>query len=327
MTETAIPKHPSNRKIIEMLLLWGWALGKRRGQMQEMIGAPLGNTKGVTLAVAAASQHDANPTSVFLEIYQLTTDGDAEAFWEGPTDPQFWASVVKQARDREKRRKDEIQADALAKAAENAQRQAMLERAANRRRERLHVLPDVPVLPEPAKARKPRKEEPMPTPKPSDRLIYVDPDKVKVRSTDVFNVLVTNDRPMNTAAIVKEMGLEPTVTNIRDVNNRCVYLANKQLAVRVLNGTYRATSQGHTIAARIQHDVSSLEHEQPRAAPPPQVAVSQVVESIDDVIEAVLDLLLPQGFRAADLRYIAPWVDSTKAMITQVNGHQEGRTE
>jgi hypothetical protein len=43
-----------------------------------------------------------------------------------------------------------------------------------------------------------------------------------------------------------------------------------------------------------------------------------VYESIDDTIEAVLDLLLPKGFRAADLRFIAPWVDATKAMIDQV---------
>jgi hypothetical protein len=41
-------------------------------------------------------------------------------------------------------------------------------------------------------------------------------------------------------------------------------------------------------------------------------------ESIDDTIEAVLDLLLPSGFKASHLRYIAPWVETTKRMVEEV---------
>jgi hypothetical protein len=323
-TESAIPRHPSNRKVIDQMMLWGWALGKRGGRWQQMIGAPIGATAGVTLAVCAATQHEANPTTVFLEIYRLTTSGDAEAFWEGPPDPQFWSDTVRQARDRERRRKEVEQTDALAKAAENAQRQAMLERAANRRKERLHILPDVPELPPEPKARKPRKEEAVPTSQ--------TPGYPTIRSSAVFDVLARNDRPMNAMAIVKELGLEENALNAKVVNDRCNYLQDKGLAVRVMNGVYRASPQGHAIAARIQHDVSNTNGSQPTAAPPnpttlvttsldpgaePRV-ISVAIESIDDTIEAVLDLLLPNGFRAADLRFIGPWVESTKVMIAQV---------
>lgn len=312
-TESAIPRHPSNRKVIEQMMLWGWALGKRDNRWQTMVGAPIGATQGVTLAVASATQHDANPTTVFLEIYKLTCAGDAEAFWEGPPDPQFWSDTVKQARDRERKRKEVAQTDALARAAESAQHQAMLDRAATRRKERLHILPEVPELPPaPVKERKPRKEESVPL-----------TSKTTVRSNDVFGVLVNNDKPMNISEIATAMGIEHTSRNLRDVTNRGGYLVSRGLATRVMNGTYRATQQGHAVAARIQHDVT--QNDRPTASKPPvthfvdvSVPVTIVAESIDDTIEAVLDLLLPGGFRAADLRFIAPWVEATKAMIAQV---------
>lgn len=318
---SAIPRHPSNRRIIDQMMLWGWSLGKRDNRWQTMVGAPIGATQGVTLAVAASTQHDANPTSIFLEIYRLTTAGDGEAFWEGPPDPQFWADTVNQARRRERQRKEVEQTDVLAKAAEAAQHQAMLDRAATRRKERLHILPEVPELPPlPTKERKPRKEESVPL-----------THNTKVRSNDVFGVLVNNDRPMNAKEIATVMGLDlADARNTRDVTNRCGYLVSKGLATRVMNGTFRATPQGHAVAARIQHEVTQ-HTDQPTAkaaaAKPPNIMpimdlsptpVSIVAESIDDTIEAVLDLLLPGGFRAADLRFIAPWVDATKTMISQV---------
>lgn len=41
-------------------------------------------------------------------------------------------------------------------------------------------------------------------------------------------------------------------------------------------------------------------------------------ETVDDVIEAVLDLLLPNGFKAQDLRVIQPWIEATKKMVGTV---------
>ena len=152
------------------------------------------------------------------------------------------------------------------------------------------------------------------------KLIYVDPEKVRFRSQDVLEVLTRNDRPMTTNAIIKELGAETNPENVKMIASRAGYLVLRGLATRVMNGTYRAAAEGHAIAARISHDV----HNDPVVnsvvpqTPPAQVAVNVVIESIDDTIEAVLDLLLPNGFRAADLRFIAPWVETTKSMIAQV---------
>jgi hypothetical protein len=208
----------------------------------------------------------------------------------------------------------------MAELTERAQRQAVLDAAKRRREERVaSPKPVPPKTPAPTKARKPRKEEP-----PMPKAFLREPSMIKANM--VFEVLVTNDRPMNNRAVAKELGVDAASQNLTDINNRFVYLQGKGLAERVMNGTYRATQKGHAIAARIQHDVSRVDTPAPTAkpsAPTAQAAVpapdTQVVyESIDDTIEAVLDLLLPKGFRAADLRFIAPWVDATKAMIDQV---------
>lgn len=324
-TETAIPKHPSNRRIIEQMRLWGWAVGKQNGKWQQMLGPPVGDMKGVTIAVKPASQHDANPTDVFLEIYRITTAGDAEAFWDGPPDQQAWDDMLAQAWKREKARREQDQADALSRAAENAQRLAVQHRAEKRRQERLaEAAKQTPNVSRETSAKPITKK---PTTKkesmiPERRLINIDPAKVRLRSSDVLQVLVTKDRPMNHTALLKELNLEDNAQNRSDVSGRCCYLASKGLAVRVMAGTYRAAPDAHAIAARISHDVHS-DQPQTAAHSDPAPAVRQVVESIDDTIEAVLDLLLPHGFRAADLRFIAPWVETTKTMVEEVSKHQE----
>lgn len=167
----------------------------------------------------------------------------------------------------------------------------------------------------------------------SKRLIHVDPAKVRLRSSDVLQVLVDHDRPMNTEAVGKALHLETNDRNHKDIQGRLCYLAQRGLAVRVMAGVYRAASDAYAIAARVQHDVHNADKPQPStpqaatSAPVPtapqsaQAAVNHVVESIDDTIEAILDLLLPKGFRAADLRFIAPWIEQTRMMVEKINGH------
>jgi hypothetical protein len=92
-----------------------------------------------------------------------------------------------------------------------------------------------------------------------------------------------------------------------------------------MQGTYRISDRGKTNDARVQHDGIHLRAVPQQPDPPavtqqqpPAPEVARVAESVDDVIEAVLDLLLPQGFKAAHLRFIAPWVESTKRMVDAV---------
>jgi hypothetical protein len=276
---------------------WGWEKGKSNGTWQSMHSPEIDGVLTVRVRVRPATQHDANPTSVFMEVYRLTTDGDGEMFWRGPT--EGWQQYLSMEKAKAAKRKKAEQEAALAKAAE---------RAAAKAAEHKPVLTIVPE----------EKGGPMAVPN-------KEPKPVRLPSKDVLEVLTEHDGPMTVKSIGKKLGLDMTnPQNIEDVANRGAYLVSKGLAERVMQGTYRVANSARTIDARVQHDVQREavpQHQAPAAevAPRVQSPASVVVESIDDTIEAVLDLLLPQGFKASHLRYIAPWIEATRRMVEEVS--------
>jgi len=68
----------------------------------------------------------------------------------------------------------------------------------------------------------------------------------------------------------------------------------------------------------VNDHLSALENGRRRRTNDAVFAARRPNESVDDVIEAVLDLLLPQGFQAKDLRVILPWIEATKLMVGTV---------
>lgn len=153
------------------------------------------------------------------------------------------------------------------------------------------------------------------------------------RSKQVLEVLCAHDVPMTVARIVAELGLPNTPDTVRVISNRCGYLAEQGLAERVMYGTYRVADKAKRTDVRVHHDSTPTAAPAPaaeaEAAPAPSPVTVPVVaeprnvvtvaESVDDTIEAVLDLLLPDGFKASHLRYIAPWVEATKQMVSAVS--------
>jgi hypothetical protein len=307
-----IPRSPSNRSFIEQMLKWGWEVGKTDGTWQSMFSPPIAS-KQVRVRVRPATQHEANPTSVFLEVYRLTSNGDGELFWRGPSD--MWLQMLSMEKAKaEKAKKDEYEAS-IAKAAKKAEAQAAQASPV------LALVPDT------------QEGEPMVAPPKNGKLR--DPAKgVRLGAKDVLEVLTEHDGPMTVKSIGKALGLDMSdQQNIADVANRGSYLVTKGLAERVMQGTYRVSNEGKTIDARVQHDgihrttdtpvqrafdMPAVTQHQAPAQKPEVVPVAQVAESVDDVIEAVLDLLLPQGFKASHLRFIAPWVEATKRMVQEV---------
>jgi hypothetical protein len=265
--------------------------------------------KQIRVRVKPATQHEANPTTTFRDVYKITCDGDAEMFWHGPSD--MWLQMLSMERAKaEKRAKDEVAAS-LAKAAERAERMAADAAMKNQ--------PVRVIAPEPERG------APVANPKPGE-LLREAKAGTRVPSNAVLEILTEHDGPMTVKTIVAKMGLDTSnIRNTIDVANRCGYLTQKGLAERVMQGTYRISDRGKTNDARVQHDGIHLRAVPQQPDPPavtqqqpPAPEVARVAESVDDVIEAVLDLLLPQGFKAAHLRFIAPWVESTKRMVDAV---------
>jgi hypothetical protein len=311
---TRVPRQPSNRSVYEQMIAWGWKPGKTDGSWQSMFSPPIG-TKQVRLRVRPPQQHDANPATVFKEIYRLTTGGDPELFWRGPSDT--WLQMLANEQQlAEKRKQDEYEAS-LTRAAARAEAQAAAEAAKNQPVRILAVAPEPRATARPGLTEEGRKRM-------GKRTIHT------ITSKDVLEVLTAHDGPMTCKSIAKALGLDASadadgkypVSN--KISNACRYLVDCDLAERVMNGTYRVTSKAKTINARVQHDGIHEDHSGiPAVNAPPEAArpvVARVAESVDDVIEAVLDLLLPQGFKASHLRFIAPWVETTKRMVAEVDG-------
>lgn len=301
---SAVPRAPSNRRVIEQMKRWGWTTGRQDGRWMTMHGPPIGEMSGITLAVRPGSQHDANPTTIFHEIYNLTTNGDANSFWEGP--PEVWQDMLRQARERSEKARAAAKEAELARAAQVA-----------REREWEAIRIEGERQAEAARAEAAKREvKEMESKRKTGKGIRTS----DIRASDVLDCLATNDRPMNIQAVGRRMGLDmDNETNVRDVGNRLAYLYSKGLAERVMAGTYRALGSGTATSGRIEHHVDRKNtHEPERVSPDRTIFNPITIEPIEDSIEAVLDLLLPNGFKASHLKFIAPWIDATKQMLNEV---------
>lgn len=303
-----IPRHPSNRSFFEMMVQWGWEPGKTDGQFQSMFTPPI-ITGRERVRVRPSNHHLGNPTSTFLEVYRLTTGGDAELFWRGPS--EMWLQMLANETAAAEERKRAEAESSMRRARERAEAQRKEAEAAAVKAAVTVVEPKPEPEPEPERSTMPKQSTKTPA---------------MPRSKQVLEVLCAHDVPMTVARIVAELGLPNTSDTVRVISNRCGYLAEQGLAERVMYGTYRVADKAKRTDVRVHHDSTPSAAEAAPAPSPvtvPVVAeprnVVTVAESVDDTIEAVLDLLLPDGFKASHLRYIAPWVEATKQMVSAVS--------
>lgn len=70
-------KAPSNRRVIDTMIAWGWEIRRQQGETVDMRWLP---TRDV-VTVFAATYHAGNPAPVISRIVKITTDGDHARFW------------------------------------------------------------------------------------------------------------------------------------------------------------------------------------------------------------------------------------------------------
>lgn len=298
--ESATPRNPSNRSVITQMERWGWQIVKT-GKYVTM-RAPIGDE---TVGVQAANKHDANATSVLLTIYRLTTQSDADLFWRGPS--KLWTDMIdaQRAKERDERRKKLEQPEIKA---------------------HMPAAWDTPTPKEPT--------VPEPEPKQEPSLIRANSKYVHMATREqVIEVLQTTGKTMDAAMICRRLGLNP----LEERERRCVsnHLSALYLAGRIQRpkaGKYRVLAPISTVrpgpSPIAVTPTPAVARSVAPAAPPVAIVQNEVVfaarkgdesvDDVDDVIEAVLDLLLPQGFQAKDLRVISPWIEATKLMVGTV---------
>jgi len=294
-TESATPRNPSNRSVITQMERWGWQIVKT-GKYVEM-RAPIGTE---TVGVQAANKHDANATSVLLTIYRLTTQSDADLFWRGPS--KLWTDMI------EAKRAEELAA-----------------------RRKKFQQPEVNVQRLPTEWTPPTTKEPaVAEPEPKSPLIRpvgkAHGTRVATREQVIAELQATG-KTMDAAMVCRRLGLDPKdERERRAVNNHLSALYLDGRIRRMKTGNYRELASTEPVSSRPLWAMPvATQPVAPAAAPSVAVVQNDAVfaarrpnESVDDVIEAVLDLLLPQGFQAKDLRVISPWIEATKLMVGTV---------
>jgi len=293
-TESATPRNPSNRSVITQMERWGWQIVKT-GKYVEM-RAPIGTE---TVGVQAANKHDANATSVLLTIYRLTTQSDADLFWRGPS--KLWTDMI------ETKRAEELAA-----------------------RRKKFQQPEVNVQRLPTEWTPPTTKEPaVAEPEPKSPLIRpVGKARARIATREqVIAELQATGKTMDAAMVCRRLGLDPKdERERRAVNNHLSALYLDGRIRRMKMGNYRELASTEPVSSRpLVATPVATQPVAPAAAPSVVVVQNDAVfaarrpnESVDDVIEAVLDLLLPQGFQAKDLRVISPWIEATKLMVGTV---------
>lgn len=307
----AVPRHPSNRQVYDKLIAWGWQPTKVKGGRMVM-RAPVGDE---TIDVQQPQSHDANATSTFISIYRLTTQGDADLFWRGPSD--LWLEMLKQRRSDEAARKEAAKkAPALA--------------------------PRPPVVasgPRPnPEAPRPVAAAPAPTPQETTMPFTTTKTKPVPSIKDVQGAAwsMRSSKSFCIDDIAIRLGVARDDKDaMKAVQNRVMQLCASGRLIRLKRGTYAYPQESSAVAAAMPAAPEPTTIAPATAVAPPATALDVVGTTVivattpvapvsspvdvDGVIESVLDLLFPNGFKARHYRFIGPWIDVTKVMIKEVD--------
>lgn len=307
--ESRVPRHPSNRSLVEKMGEWGWRIVKQ-GSKRWVLEAPYGDGR---VEVMPPALHEANPTSVFLDVYRLTSAGDPELFWRGPSRlaiDMLNEHLLAKKKEKQAREAAEREKQAAVAAERAAAAPAPPTSVSNLRPV---VVPSATPTPEP-------------TPEPTPTVVFVTRPYTKGRTSSVLDAVNASPRAMTIRQVASRIGLDVSDPGEhRRLIQALSGLAREGKITRPAKGVYRRLAtyaEAVTPAAPAAPELQPAPQEvavptsQPVEAPPAPAAA----ESVDDVIEAVLDLLLPNGFQAKHLRVIAPWIEATKKMVEAVTG-------
>jgi hypothetical protein len=317
--ETVVPRAPSNRAFYNKMRDWGWKETKKNGSWFTM-AHPL---TGEKVNVRQPTQHEANPSSTFIEVYP-------EKFWSGPSS-SYLHTLEKRAERKEAERAGLREGDKVTLATPAPHLVGVSTRF------------DAPKVTPPATA-------PKTTERGGNRVGTRTGNVTREEVLRVMNLLPAKmwTRPEILAVLESEgRVVEDRTKDLTDIANRVMALINGKIVTRLNRGEYWLTAHvpdhlrveavvANAFKAAMKADptpemltviedrpastiVTTEEPTMPAPVPAPATPAS-VEASIDDTIEAVLDLLLPDGFKASHLRYIAPWVEATKQMVTHVTG-------
>lgn len=300
-----VPSKVSNASLIRQLELWGYRKVGNKGDTWTMANP---DYKGRRVQVTAPQVHKGNSTVVIRNVYKVVTNGDAEAFWARRTPSNV------PIEDAIEEVFDTMARETARKHAEPWYEQTTSEPT---------VVTTVTDTADSATS----KEEPM-----SNREVQVEPLAAKKRQRGAASKVLQylHDHPhdhLTAPTIGAALHLEPIVAS-----GALAHLHRLGFAERLVRGTYRLSpSLAADRTVRHQHGGSV----QTPAPLTQQAAVAAVAERrpaptiVPDVppaegddLDAMLELILPEGyrFRPSHLQAMRKWQSATAELLVILRG-------
>lgn len=323
------PMRLSNRALIRQMESWGWHVRRVHGEWTEMQ-----NPIGERIDVRSAHTHVGNAPLTYQEVLERTGDRLSWNQFMRPITEE--SEVIAEILRRCEGREDFLEAvDEMVRVAEEAEQQlqARKDESAERERRRQRDQKSRKKRARKAAATQQREDTPVnaaPTPTPPEPEGYV--VKNRGMADRVFAVILNRSGPITNAQIAEELELDWD-ENKSAIGNATNYLSKLGVIDRVKRGVWQRKHQysAHDVTIDVvSRNLDSIPVEiRPHQPTPEAEPVREKVREIhadrrflnedrDELLNDLLDLMFPDGFKAKHLRSIEQWKQATVALIDSI---------
>lgn len=321
----------SNRNLLARMKAWGWDVESVNGDWTSMTAGPMNDRTKYRMEVRSEHTHTKNHAGVFRQVLSIM----------GLTWEEFMTTDLATQNETIKAQDIEFGLDYLGRlfqstADQRAMQQEKYRRAEEKKQKRLEAQQKAHEAT--TAGLNPDQETPMPAPALALAPVRLRKKHERGISNLVFDTLVKIGEPASVARLAQEL----PQFKYNQVGVSACYLANIGTVIRVKQGVYQVAEKYRhqdvsvSVTARTENGSTTqtltvVPDSSPDVAP--DSAPAEVVTSAqeqpptvsrpvltEDIANEVLDLLLPEGFKARHLPLIEAWKRATEALMAGVTG-------
>lgn len=302
-----VPTHPSNKNVLDQCLLWGWTIRAHTSDWVELEH----RDRAERIKVRPATFRQGNGGDVLHRAYKITCNGDAVRFWT--RQEPYHTSKTRQPAGSAQMSDEEMEAFAARKRAESPLDR--LDRAAG-----LRVVPD---LPDGGRADdEPPASMPEPeSPQPSRQTVRSMRDSSYSRGSEPRPRTIEHDVLRVARALASAnpvIQLDAVLSLIPDLTRQQVVNTMTRLADRGLI-EYGHGKGKYVLAAPPKTPEPAAPIAAPSEAPSSLApAAAAPTSPHGDTVDAVMDLMFPDGVKTKHMPALIRWREETIRMMTEV---------
>lgn len=306
--ETPVPTRPSNKSVLDQCALWGWTIRAHHSDWVELEHPD----REQRIRVRPASHRDYGSRDVLAQVYKTTCGGNAAAFW-GRTEPYHART---RPRPGSGGMTDEQMEEYAARMREQKPQETIIDRLD--RAAGLRVVPDPPdelavdTEANPVGLRIETPEPPRQTVRSRADNSYRIGSEPRPRTIehDVLQVLRAMAPHVKAVTIDMVRAAIPDLSR-QQVANTCTRLADRGLV------EYAGNRKGYLVISKTPEQAPPIAA--PTQAPPsPAPAAAAPTSPHGDTVDAVMDLMFPDGVKTKYMPALTRWREETIRMMTEV---------